>query len=405
MAASRPPCSPSRTRWRAVSAASGAIAALLIPLELAADTVFTAGQHVCYGPAGGPVAGPLRSVGLDVLCGGQVGAPLARCPRRDRRGGPARLPRPGRRWLLLGAHVCGRAAGRRLAAPRRAGAGASSWRGGRGFAFRPLLIAVAAVTAARPGAGAPAPAPSGRGRGAPVRACSCTPWDGVDRPACSRRSAPPEPSVPGSPVRTHPVPITTEKPHEQHATARPTRRRPASGCAPSASVRRSRTRSAGSSSSPVRSSRSSPIAGGIGYAVVQTNKPSEAGTRRRTRRPWSQPENTSGKDGTTVVIGKPDAKNTLELFEDSRCPACAYFEQTVGETVSKDIDDGKYKLHSPRARSSTAPQRRGLEERAERAGRRAEREPRRLPGVQGGAVLHEVPPRGDGRTSSPRTAT
>src|SRR6478735_2766075 len=46
------------------------IAALLVPLELAADTVFTTGQHVCYGPAGGPVAGPLRSVGFDVLCGG-----------------------------------------------------------------------------------------------------------------------------------------------------------------------------------------------------------------------------------------------------------------------------------------------------------------------------------------------
>ncbi|MER5825707.1 hypothetical protein ABT086_26450, partial [Streptomyces mirabilis] len=38
----------------------GRIAALLIPLELTADTVFTTGQHVCYGRAGGPVAGPLR---------------------------------------------------------------------------------------------------------------------------------------------------------------------------------------------------------------------------------------------------------------------------------------------------------------------------------------------------------
>lgn len=32
----------------------GRIAALLIPLELTADTVFTTGQHVCYGRAGGP---------------------------------------------------------------------------------------------------------------------------------------------------------------------------------------------------------------------------------------------------------------------------------------------------------------------------------------------------------------
>ncbi len=48
----------------------GAIAGLLVPLELAADTVFTTGQHLCYGAAGGPIAGPLRSVGVDVLCGG-----------------------------------------------------------------------------------------------------------------------------------------------------------------------------------------------------------------------------------------------------------------------------------------------------------------------------------------------
>ncbi|PWS52790.1 hypothetical protein DLE01_02740, partial [Streptomyces sp. FT05W] len=49
----------------------GAIAGLLVPLELAADTVFTTGQHLCYGAAGGPIAGPLRSVGVDVLCGGE----------------------------------------------------------------------------------------------------------------------------------------------------------------------------------------------------------------------------------------------------------------------------------------------------------------------------------------------
>lgn len=36
----------------------GRIAALLIPLELAADTLFTAGQHACYGKAGGPVSRP-----------------------------------------------------------------------------------------------------------------------------------------------------------------------------------------------------------------------------------------------------------------------------------------------------------------------------------------------------------
>ncbi|MBM7087693.1 hypothetical protein JTP67_03785, partial [Streptomyces sp. S12] len=90
----------------------GRIAALLIPLELAADTVFTTGQHVCYGRMGGPVAGPLRSVGFDVLCGDgtSVGAPLARVTGTAADGGDrlaALLAHadPGTAWLLLGAHI------------------------------------------------------------------------------------------------------------------------------------------------------------------------------------------------------------------------------------------------------------------------------------------------------------
>ncbi|MGW4144647.1 hypothetical protein ACWELV_49565, partial [Streptomyces mirabilis] len=80
----------------------GRIAALLIPLELTADTVFTTGQHVCYGRAGGPVAGPLRSVGFDVLCGGgSVGTPLAHVTGGSGdRAGRAAGPRPGDAELL-----------------------------------------------------------------------------------------------------------------------------------------------------------------------------------------------------------------------------------------------------------------------------------------------------------------
>ncbi|MEV6244942.1 DsbA family protein [Streptomyces sp. NPDC051742] len=84
-------------------------------------------------------------------------------------------------------------------------------------------------------------------------------------------------------------------------------------------------------------------AGGIGYAVVQSNKPShwesvaEASTVKA-------PKNTSGTNGTTVVVGKESAKKTLELYEDSRCPVCATFEQSVGSTVEKDVEAGKYKI-------------------------------------------------------------
>ncbi|MFJ9720111.1 hypothetical protein ACIRPQ_29970 [Streptomyces sp. NPDC101213] len=127
----------------------GRIAALLIPLELAADTVFTTGQHVCYGRAGGPVAGPLRSVGLDVLCGDgtSVGAPLARMTGTDpeRVGGLLAHADPSTAWLLLGAHV---GVGLLAAAWLRRGERALGQllRAATATTFRPLLLAVAAVT-------------------------------------------------------------------------------------------------------------------------------------------------------------------------------------------------------------------------------------------------------------------
>ncbi|MET7384611.1 hypothetical protein ACFYPT_01680 [Streptomyces sp. NPDC005529] len=126
----------------------GRIAALLIPLELAADTVFTTGQHVCYGRAGGPVAGPLRSVGLDVLCGGgSVGTPLSQVTggAPDRAGALIAHADPAASWLLLGAHL---AVGLLAAAWLRRGERALDQllRAVAASTFRPLLLAVAAVT-------------------------------------------------------------------------------------------------------------------------------------------------------------------------------------------------------------------------------------------------------------------
>ncbi|MFI5682615.1 hypothetical protein [Streptomyces sp. NPDC051636] len=131
----------------------GRIAALLVPLELAADTVFTTGQHVCYGRAGGPVAGPLRSVGWDVLCGNRadVGTPLARMTGTDtdRLGALLAHADPATAWLLLAAHI---GVGLLAAAWLRRGerALAQLVRAAAATTFRPLLLAVAAV-AVRPG--------------------------------------------------------------------------------------------------------------------------------------------------------------------------------------------------------------------------------------------------------------
>lgn len=149
----------------------GAIAGLLVPLELAADTVFTAGQHLCYGAAGGPIAGPLRSVGVDVLCGGgdvgaragrlaDMGTPLTSVASGGQ--GAAVLPvSPGPLvpWLLLAAHVT---VGLLAAAWLHRGELALAGLLGAFalLAFRPLLVAVAVVgTGRRRAARAARPAP------------------------------------------------------------------------------------------------------------------------------------------------------------------------------------------------------------------------------------------------------
>ncbi|MFD7119197.1 hypothetical protein ACFRCX_00660 [Streptomyces sp. NPDC056652] len=139
------------------------IAALLVPLELAADTVFTSGQNVCYGPAGGPIAGPLRSFGLDVLCGGAFGTPLPGVASPE--AATASLlnsPDPALPWLLLAAHV---SIGLLAAFWLRHGESALSRlvRAAGARAFRPLLIAVAAVGTVR-GAVRRGPRPADRPR-------------------------------------------------------------------------------------------------------------------------------------------------------------------------------------------------------------------------------------------------
>lgn len=136
----------------------GPIAGLLVPLELAADTVFTAGQHVCYGPAGGPVSGPLRALGLEELCGGTpVGGPLAEVAGPADAAALLSSPGPWAPWLLLAAHV---SVGLLAAGWLRHGERALGrlLRAVAAFAFRPLRLTGAAVAVA-PGPAERAPRP------------------------------------------------------------------------------------------------------------------------------------------------------------------------------------------------------------------------------------------------------
>jgi len=84
------------------------------------------------------------------------------------------------------------------------------------------------------------------------------------------------------------------------------------------------------------------VAGGVTVAVNAANKPSY----------WSaaaddklvKPANTSGTNGTTVIIGDSKNKNVVEEYEDLRCPVCAAYEQAAGAAVLKDAEDGKYQI-------------------------------------------------------------
>jgi hypothetical protein len=124
------------------------LAGLMVPLELAVDTLLTAGQQACYGPAGGPVTGSWRSFNEAVLChGGHVGPAPAGSLGSVPGGAQATaavasagaLP-----WVLLGVHVC---AGLLAAFWLRRGEAALHrvLRAAGAAALRPVLLVLAAL--------------------------------------------------------------------------------------------------------------------------------------------------------------------------------------------------------------------------------------------------------------------
>ncbi|HEX5566526.1 MAG TPA: thioredoxin domain-containing protein [Streptomyces sp.] len=86
------------------------------------------------------------------------------------------------------------------------------------------------------------------------------------------------------------------------------------------------------------------IAGGIGFAVANMEGDSSKSWSAAAEQKLVKPANATGENGTTVVLGDKDAKKTIDVYEDMRCPACANFEQVLGERLKKGADEGKYKL-------------------------------------------------------------
>ncbi|MTE18626.1 thioredoxin domain-containing protein [Streptomyces sp. TRM43335] len=87
------------------------------------------------------------------------------------------------------------------------------------------------------------------------------------------------------------------------------------------------------------------VAGGIGFAVANMERGgSDKSWEDVADRKLVEPANASGENGTTVVVGGEDAKKTIDVYEDMRCPACANFERQLGEPLKQGAEDGKYKL-------------------------------------------------------------
>ncbi|WP_052440920.1 DsbA family protein [Streptacidiphilus anmyonensis] len=56
------------------------------------------------------------------------------------------------------------------------------------------------------------------------------------------------------------------------------------------------------------------------------------------------PAHVSSSDNTVIVYGDPNAKHTLDVYEDFRCPICDKLEKTDGPTVQQLADNGTYKI-------------------------------------------------------------
>ncbi|MFI5531744.1 DsbA family protein [Kitasatospora sp. NPDC051853] len=51
-----------------------------------------------------------------------------------------------------------------------------------------------------------------------------------------------------------------------------------------------------------------------------------------------------GADGTTVVVGDPDARHAVQVYADFRCPYCARFEAAAGELLASAAARGEVRI-------------------------------------------------------------
>ncbi|MFJ7158383.1 thioredoxin domain-containing protein [Streptomyces sp. NPDC101118] len=82
----------------------------------------------------------------------------------------------------------------------------------------------------------------------------------------------------------------------------------------------------------------------VGVGVYAAGAPGNSGESEAGDKPFVRPANTSGKDGAVVPYGRADAKHTLTMWLDPRCPYCAGAEQGLGKTFKEQADAGTYRI-------------------------------------------------------------
>ncbi|WP_409055379.1 DsbA family protein [Streptomyces sp. SYP-A7185] len=84
------------------------------------------------------------------------------------------------------------------------------------------------------------------------------------------------------------------------------------------------------------------FAAGLGIATGTATGTSSA--EETAHRPLKIPAHSQGTDGTLIAYGPGDAKTTLEVYEDPRCPYCGEFERKLGPTLKKMAESGTVRI-------------------------------------------------------------
>ncbi|MFD7546590.1 DsbA family protein [Streptomyces sp. NPDC059816] len=90
---------------------------------------------------------------------------------------------------------------------------------------------------------------------------------------------------------------------------------------------------------------SSAVVGVLGLAsVIGVIAANSGGSKGDTSGPVVVPKGATGQDGLVIPVGESNAKSTLTIWEDFRCPVCKIFEDTYRSTIHELTDSGKLKV-------------------------------------------------------------